>query len=74
VPSKARTVLDAWTRLLGRHDQPDLAHAEPDTLRYRVLDLPAKLATHARRKILSIPDTWPHSQQTRMTIASRIAR
>jgi hypothetical protein len=26
--------LDAWTRLLGLHDQPDLAHAEPDTLRY----------------------------------------
>ena len=51
--------LDAWTRLLGLHDQPDLAHAEPDTLRYRLLHLPAKLATHARRKILSIPDTWP---------------
>jgi hypothetical protein len=26
--------LAAWTRLLGLHDQPDLAHAEPDTLRY----------------------------------------
>ena len=26
--------IDAWTRLLGLHDQPDLAHAEPDTLRY----------------------------------------
>ena len=51
--------LDAWTRLLGLHDQPDLVHAEPDTLRYRILHLPAKLATHARRKILSIPDTWP---------------
>jgi hypothetical protein len=51
--------LHAWTRLLGLHDQPELAHAEPDTLRYRILHLPAKLATHARRKILSIPDTWP---------------
>jgi hypothetical protein len=50
--------LNAWTRLLGLHDQPDLAHAEPDTLRYRILHLPAKLATHARRKILSIPDNW----------------
>jgi len=72
LPSKAWTVnqgwvlacniaadLDAWTRLLGLHDQPDLADAEPDTLRYRLLHLPAKLATHARRKILSIPDTWP---------------
>ena len=26
--------LHAWTRLLGLHDQPELAHAEPDTLRY----------------------------------------
>ena len=51
--------LTAWTRLLGLHDQPDLAHAEPDTLRYRLLHLPAKLTTHARRRTLSIPNTWP---------------
>lgn len=51
--------LTAWTRLLGLHDQPDLAHAEPDTLRYRLLHLPGKLATHARRRVLSIPETWP---------------
>jgi hypothetical protein len=51
--------LTAWMRLLGLHDQPDLAHAEPGTLRYRLLHLPAKLATHARRRVLSIPDTWP---------------
>ncbi|MGX6607352.1 IS1380 family transposase [Micromonosporaceae bacterium Da 78-11] len=51
--------LSAWTRLLGLHDQPELAHAEPDTLRYRLLHLPAKLATHARRTTLSLPDTWP---------------
>jgi hypothetical protein len=72
LPSKAWTVnqgwvlacniaadLAAWTRLLGLHDQPDLAHAEPETLRYRLLHLPAKLATHARRRRLSIPDSWP---------------
>jgi len=51
--------LAAWTRLLGLHDQPDLAHAEPETLRYRLLHLPAKLTTHARRRRLSIPDDWP---------------
>ncbi|ASW57342.1 IS1380 family transposase [Plantactinospora sp. KBS50] len=51
--------LAAWTRLLGLYDQPDLAHAEPDTLRYRLLHLPARLATHARRRVLSIPGTWP---------------
>ncbi len=51
--------ISAWTRLLGLHDQPELADAEPDTLRYRILHLPAKLANHARRKILSVPDSWP---------------
>ncbi|GGM68116.1 IS1380 family transposase [Micromonospora sonchi] len=54
--------LTAWTRLLGLHDQPDLAHAEPDTLRYRLLHLPAKLTTHARRRTLSIPNTWPWAE------------
>ena len=54
--------LAAWTRLLGLHDQPDLAHAEPGTLRYRLLHLPAKLTTHARRRTLSIPDTWPWAE------------
>ncbi|MDP9792622.1 hypothetical protein J2S43_001134 [Catenuloplanes nepalensis] len=47
--------LSCWTR----HDQPDLAHAEPETLRYRLLHLPAELTTHARQRRLSIPDTWP---------------
>ncbi|WP_281260541.1 transposase [Pseudosporangium ferrugineum] len=72
LPSKAWTVnqgwvlaaniaadLTAWMRLLGLHDQKDLSHAEPDTLRYRLLHLPAKLTTHARRRILSISETWP---------------
>jgi hypothetical protein len=72
LPSKAWTVnqgwvlaaniaadLAAWTRLLGLHDQPDLTDAEPDTLRYRILHLPAKLVAHARRKTLFIPGTWP---------------
>jgi hypothetical protein len=54
--------LAAWTRLLGLHDQPDLAYAEPDTLRYRLLHLPAKLATHARRRTLTITDTWPWAE------------
>lgn len=35
----------ATLRLHGLDDQPALAHAEPDTLRYRLLHLPAKLAT-----------------------------
>ena len=51
--------LAAWTRLLGLHDQPDLAHAEPDTLRYRLWHLPARLSSHARSRWLNIANTWP---------------
>jgi hypothetical protein len=51
--------LDAWTRLLGLHDQPDLAHAEPDTLRYRLWHLPAILTRHARRRYLALAASWP---------------
>ncbi|MFF3404029.1 hypothetical protein ACFYW6_36770 [Streptomyces sp. NPDC002659] len=41
--------LDAWVRLLALHDQADLAYAEPDTMRFRLYHLPARLAKHARR-------------------------
>jgi hypothetical protein len=51
--------IDAWTRLLGLHDQPDLTHAEPDTLRYRLWHLPARLTRHARQRWLTISQTWP---------------
>ena len=51
--------IHAWTRLLGLYDQPDLAHAEPDTLRYRLWHLPARLTHHARRRWLRISQTWP---------------
>jgi Transposase DDE domain group 1 len=51
--------LDAWTRMLGLYDQPDLAHAEPDTLRYRLWHLPARLTHHAHRRRLHISRSWP---------------
>jgi hypothetical protein len=51
--------LNSWTRLLGLQDQPDLAHAEPDTLRYRLWHLPARLSRHARRRWLAISSSWP---------------
>ena len=54
--------LDAWTRLLGLHDHPDLTNAEPDTMRYRLWHLPAKLTTHARRRWLTINHTWPWAE------------
>jgi hypothetical protein len=54
--------LAAWTRLLGHHDDPGLRNANPDTLRYRVWHLPAKLARHARQRVLSLSQTWPWAQ------------
>ncbi len=51
--------LDAWTRLLGLHDVDDLAAAEPETMRYRLYHLPAKLTRHARRRWLTLSRTWP---------------
>ena len=51
--------LAAWTRLLGLYDCDDLKDAEPDTLRYRLLSLPARLVRHARARVLKISRTWP---------------
>ena len=51
--------LAAWCRLLGLHDCDDLKDAEPDTLRYRLLSLPARLVRHARARVLKISRTWP---------------
>lgn len=51
--------LSAWCRLLGLYDQKDLKDAEPDTLRYRLWALPARLARHARQRVLKISRTWP---------------
>jgi Transposase DDE domain group 1 len=53
--------LDAWTRMPGLHDHPDLAVAEPETLRYRLWHLPAKPATHARHRQLKLSAHWPWS-------------
>ncbi|MFJ9034125.1 IS1380 family transposase [Streptomyces sp. NPDC102274] len=51
--------LDAWLRLLTLHDIDDLADAEPDTTRFKLYHLPARLADHARRRFLRIETTWP---------------
>ena len=51
--------LAAWTRLLGCHDDPGLRDADPETLRYRIWHLPARLASHARRRTLALSATWP---------------
>ena len=51
--------LAAWTRLLGLCDDAGLKDADPDTLRYRVLHVPARLARHARQRILRLSPDWP---------------
>jgi len=51
--------LAAWTRLLGHSDDQDLRDADPDTLRYRIWHIPARLAHHARQRILKISPNWP---------------
>lgn len=54
--------LDTWLRLLALHDRPGLADAEPDTIRFRLYHLPARLSRHARRRWLRIETTWPWVQ------------
>ncbi len=54
--------LAAWTRLLGHCDDEELRDANPDTLRYRVWHLPARLARHARQRTLAISGDWPWAQ------------
>ena len=51
--------LDAWTRLLLLHDEPELAKAEPETIRRKLYHLPARLTAHARRRTLHLDRTWP---------------
>jgi hypothetical protein len=41
------------------YDCDDLENAEPGTLRYRVLSLPARLGRHACARVLKISRTWP---------------
>jgi DDE family transposase len=47
----------AWLRLLGCHG--DLATAEPKTLRYRLINIPARLTKGQRRRKLRLPRSWP---------------
>jgi hypothetical protein len=53
------TSLTAWLRHLALDG--DLAKASTKTLRFRILSAPARLVTHARRRILKIPPGWEWS-------------
>jgi len=62
--------LTRWLQLLALHDTPALAKAEPKTLRFRMLHVPARHTRGARRHRLQIPKSWPWAAQ----IAAAFAR
>jgi Transposase DDE domain group 1 len=49
----------AYLQLLGLDQDEELAAAEPDTLRAMILHIPARLTSHARRRVLKIERSWP---------------
>jgi hypothetical protein len=53
--------LTAWLRLLALDG--DLAAAEPKTLRFRMLHVPARLTRSGRRRHLRLPGHWPWADQ-----------
>lgn len=55
-PAALAVSLNSWLRLIALDG--DLAGAEPKALRFRLLSAPARLVTHARRRILKIPPGW----------------
>ena len=50
----------AWLRLLTLDHHPKLTKATPDTLR-TLLNVPARLVHHARRRLLRLPADHPHA-------------
>lgn len=51
--------LTAHLQLLGLEGESALSVAEPESLRAMILHIPARLVTHARKRILKIERTWP---------------
>lgn len=51
--------LDAWMRLLLLHDDPELAKAEPETIRSKLYHLPARVTAHARTRTVHLDRSWP---------------
>lgn len=53
--------LMAWTRMLLLHGT-DLASCEPKRLRYRLLHVAGRIASHARGVRLRLPRSWPWAE------------
>ena len=58
--------LIAWLRLLAL--PPGLKACEPKALRYRFLQVPARLTHSSRRRHLRFPRTWPWAKRDRRRI------
>ncbi|MGH3866304.1 MAG: IS1380 family transposase [Pseudonocardiaceae bacterium] len=52
--------LTAWLRHIALHGE--LATASTKTLRFRILSAPARMVTHARRRLLKFPPGWAWAQ------------
>jgi hypothetical protein len=52
------TDLLAWTKLIGFHDEPELARCEVAAFRYRVLHVAARITRTARQVRLRLDRTW----------------
>ncbi|MDI9918719.1 transposase [Rhodococcus sp. IEGM 1379] len=61
----------AWTRLLLLDGE--LAAAEPQTLRYRLLHTGARIIKSARKQILRMSETWPWAHQLAAAFARVLA-
>ena len=49
----------AYLQHLGLDEHRELAAAEPESLRATILHIPARLVTHARKRILKVEQNWP---------------
>ncbi|MGI5285798.1 transposase [Nonomuraea polychroma] len=53
--------LVAWLRLLALDHHATLSKASPATLRDTLLNVPARLARRARKRLIRLPDDHPHT-------------
>ncbi|MFC8816567.1 hypothetical protein ACFUCH_37570, partial [Streptomyces olivaceus] len=59
-PGEVAELLLSWLQLLALDGR--LARAEPAAVRAGLLDVPAKLVDHARRRELKLDPAWPAAQ------------
>jgi hypothetical protein len=63
--------LVAWLQLIAL--DADLAKAEPKTLRFRMLHVPARLTSSGRQRHLRLPIDWPWASQIAAAFAKILA-